>query len=147
MRRSPRSHVGNAATGRRSPGQALAEFALVLIVLMLLVMGIVDLSRAVFIQSALANAAREGARYAIVHPSATDAEITEKAKAKIAGFDPDGVSVTVTPLKGEDGNRERVQVTATFTFHPVTGLIAYAAGIGPGGLELRGRSTMRLEAQ
>lgn len=133
-----------ARSERGSAGQALAEFALALIVLMLIVMGIVDLSRAVFIQSALANAAREGARYAIVRPGVSDTEVIEKAKAQIAGFDANAVSVTVGP----DPDRPNyVKVTAAYTFYPATGLIAHAAGIGSGGLDLSGSSTMRLEAQ
>lgn len=62
-------------TRRRAPqrGQALAEFAIILVVLMLLLLGIVDLSRAVYIRSVVANAAREGARYGIIYPMNEDA--------------------------------------------------------------------------
>ncbi len=134
------------ARGRRavrsSRGQALAEFALILVVLMLIVLGIVDLSRAVYIRSVVANAAREGARYAIVHPGAGQDEIAERARALIVGFDAEQVAVTMT-----QPDPDHVQVVVTYTFYPATGLIAHAAGIGPGGLELRGSSIMRLEAR
>ena len=52
-------------SGRR--GQALVEFALVVPVLFLLFLGIVETGRLVFYLHTLNNAAREGARYAIVH--------------------------------------------------------------------------------
>jgi Flp pilus assembly protein TadG len=52
---------------RRQGGQALAEFALVVPVLMLIVIGTLDVGRAVFAYDSVANAAREAARFAIVH--------------------------------------------------------------------------------
>ena len=52
---------------RRVPrGQALVEFALVLPIVLLLMMGVFDFGRAVFAYNSLSNAAREGARVAIV---------------------------------------------------------------------------------
>jgi Flp pilus assembly protein TadG len=44
-------------------GQSLVEFALSSVVLLLLVGGLVDIGRAIFISEALSNAAREGARH------------------------------------------------------------------------------------
>ena len=46
--------------------QALVEFALVLPVLLLMILGVLDLGRAVYAQSALVSAARTGARVAVV---------------------------------------------------------------------------------
>jgi hypothetical protein len=51
----------------RTRGQALVEFAFVLPVFMLLLFGMVDLGRIVWANNSLGNAAREGARFAIVH--------------------------------------------------------------------------------
>jgi Flp pilus assembly protein TadG len=51
----------------RSRGQALVEFSLILPVFLLMLMGIVDVGRAIWAQNSLASAAREGARFAIVH--------------------------------------------------------------------------------
>lgn len=45
-----------------SDGQALAEFALVIPIFLILVFGIIDLGRYVYTASALSNGAREGAR-------------------------------------------------------------------------------------
>ena len=50
----------------RSRGQALVELALALPVLLLIFMGLFDFGRAVFAYNSLSNAAREGARVAIV---------------------------------------------------------------------------------
>ncbi len=51
-------------TGR---GQALVEFALVLPIFILVLVAVFDLGRAVFAYNTLTNAAREGARMAIVN--------------------------------------------------------------------------------
>jgi hypothetical protein len=48
-------------------GQGLVEFALVIPIVLLLMVVFIDLGRAIYMQSALSNAVREGARYAIVH--------------------------------------------------------------------------------
>jgi Flp pilus assembly protein TadG len=51
----------------RSRGQALAEFALVIPIVLLLMLALLDAGRAVFVYNGLTNAAREGARLAIVN--------------------------------------------------------------------------------
>src|SRR5947208_915331 len=51
----------------RSRGQALVEFSLVLPIFLVMLMGIIDVGRAIWAQNSLASAAREGARIAIVH--------------------------------------------------------------------------------
>ena len=52
---------------RRSRGQALAEFALVMPMMLVMAIGVVDFGRVLWAQDIVSNAAREGARYAIVH--------------------------------------------------------------------------------
>jgi Flp pilus assembly protein TadG len=51
----------------RSRGQALAEFALVIPIFLALLFGMFDLGKVIWASNSLANAAREGARFAIVH--------------------------------------------------------------------------------
>ena len=48
-------------------GQAMVEFALVIPVFILLMVGLFDLGRVVWVNDTLATAAREAARFAIVH--------------------------------------------------------------------------------
>jgi hypothetical protein len=48
-------------------GQSMVEFALILPIMMFLLMGFFDLGRVVLAHDALGHAAREAARYAIVH--------------------------------------------------------------------------------
>ena len=51
----------------RSRGQALVEFALIAPLFLALLLAIIEFGRAVYYIQMLNNAAREGARYAIVH--------------------------------------------------------------------------------
>lgn len=53
----------------RGLGQALTEFAFVLPIFLLILYGIIEFGRYVYTVQMLNNAAREGARYAIVHGS------------------------------------------------------------------------------
>ena len=66
--------------GHRSRGQGLVEFALVFPLFILLVMAIVDLGLSVFAYNSITNAAREGARLAIVNQDT--AKITTRATSQ-----------------------------------------------------------------
>jgi hypothetical protein len=70
------------SASRTAAGQALVEFSLVLPFFLLLLIGIFDFGRIVWARNALENAAREAARYAIVHGG------TELTKCPIGPLDP-----------------------------------------------------------
>lgn len=107
---------------RSQIGQTLVEMALVLPIFILMVMGIFDLGRAVWQANTVAEAARQGVRYAITAPSdctgiksaATEAAIGVKLTAS---------PVTISEPSGVSLGRP-VTVTVTGTFTPVTPLIA-----------------------
>jgi Flp pilus assembly protein TadG len=62
-----RSRSRRGRAGRR--GQSLVEFALVLPIFLLLIMGVIDVGRYAYMSSTLSNAAREGARTGSVEAS------------------------------------------------------------------------------
>ncbi|MFW6136380.1 MAG: TadE/TadG family type IV pilus assembly protein [Chloroflexota bacterium] len=65
-----RSGTATGAGHNRHPaGQSLVEFALILPILILIVLGIVDFGHAFATRANLVNAAREGARYGMVNPT------------------------------------------------------------------------------
>ncbi len=66
---------------RNERGQALAEFALVLPLILFFIAGIIEFGRAWNIKQAVTDAAREGARYAVVQDD--DIQTTDDVKAKI----------------------------------------------------------------
>ena len=55
------------ASRPRERGQALLEFALILPIFAVALLGMIDVGRAIWANNAVANAAREAARYATVH--------------------------------------------------------------------------------
>jgi hypothetical protein len=57
---------------RRRSGQSLVEFALVLPLMLLLIMGVVDFGRGIFAFNEIADAAREGGRTGIVNQTLSD---------------------------------------------------------------------------
>jgi hypothetical protein len=73
-------HRGRHRAARR--GQALVEFALVIPIFLLVLVALFDLGRAVFAYNTLTNAAREGARMAIVNQHVPT--ITKRAKEQTA---------------------------------------------------------------
>jgi Flp pilus assembly protein TadG len=109
-------------------GQSLVEFALILPLLLLIVTGLFDLGRAVWQETTLAYAAREGTRYAIVHGSTAAVRIgpcTNCRDATISGVIANasvGVSNITTIVNYPDGNNDRnsrVSVDATAPFIPL----------------------------
>ncbi len=79
----------------RSQGQGMLEFALILPVLLLVMLGTIEFGYVFAVYSGLFNAAREGARYGIVNPQ--DAVgIIEQARDKVFFVDPNAVNITIS---------------------------------------------------
>ncbi len=79
--------AGSCHPKRRSErGQALAEFALVLPIVLLFIAGIIEMARAWNIKQAVTDAAREGARYTVVKDDDTDTmgEVQAKIEERLA---------------------------------------------------------------
>ncbi len=100
--------------------------ALVLPVFILLTIGVFDLGRAVWQGSTLAEAARNGARYAITAP--TDCTgIKNTVINSATGVALTTSSVTISEASGI-ATGDDVTVTVTSTFTPITPLIAEVIG-------------------
>ena len=74
-------------------GQALVEFAVSSVVLLLLIGGLVDVGRSIYVSEVVSNAAREGARHGIwfdashlSHPYLYDAEIKSAVDSELASI-------------------------------------------------------------
>lgn len=79
--------------GRSFRGQTLVEFALVLPLLVLILVGIFDFGRAIYAFNTVNNAAREGARLAIVDQTMADIQDVASGAAAALGIDPADVTV------------------------------------------------------
>ncbi|HHS96924.1 MAG TPA: hypothetical protein ENK08_03370 [Chloroflexi bacterium] len=84
--------------GRRH-GQALVEFAIVLPILLLVLLGIIEFARVFFIYTNLFNAAREGVRYGITQPR-DYAGIQQQVLSKISLVPREEVAVRIWYDKG-----------------------------------------------
>ena len=114
-------------------GSTIAEFALAVAALMTMIVGIVDVGRAMYANHLVANAAKEGARYAVVHGSsctlsgcpATAAQIRTYVRGLVPGIDATHLTVTTTWSTGtacagspfqSAGCTVNVQTSYPFTF-------------------------------
>jgi Flp pilus assembly protein TadG len=120
---------------RGERGQSLVEFGLAGIAFVLLIFGMVEVGRAVWNYNTLAEAVREGARYAIVHgadspdPSGpgspyftapnTDTKVTQVVQQFAGGLDPSRLTVLAEWLDGTNLKGSRVKVTAQYTYEPM----------------------------
>jgi len=141
---------------RGRKGQALAEFALILPVLFLLIAGIIEFGRGWNIKQALTDAAREGARYTVIVDAETVTDVTNKihqrlALANIATTDPP-TTVSITPAAffkcpggaaGASGAEMTVLVTTTYRMGWVGALMSWVGGSNT--ITISSTATMRNE--
>jgi Flp pilus assembly protein TadG len=133
-------------------GQAVVEFALVLPLVLILMISVFEFARAWNIQQVLTDAAREGARVAVVGSGAgeTKAVIDANVNAAIdnalsaAGIDPaDADPPVLTGTGGGRGNPATVQLALPYRFTFLGPLMGWT--IGKSSLTLRTSITMRNE--
>lgn len=108
----------------------MVEFALIAPAFFLMLFGIIELGRLMWIDHTMANVTREGARLALVSGSKSDdpasaGEIADLVESKAIGVD--NVAVTVTGLGGDPGDTVTVTTTADFQF--ITSMIAGVSSI------------------
>jgi Flp pilus assembly protein TadG len=134
---------------RGEKGQAAVEFALTIVFLMLLIVGFVELIMMLHTYNVMADAAKEGVRFAIVHgaantggsgPStgsattppcttlnATTTNVTSvkdavKAYAQLSLHDVSNLTVNVCYFDGTNKNANRVGVAVSYPYQPFFGL-------------------------
>jgi Flp pilus assembly protein TadG len=139
---------------RSQSGAELVEFALVLPILLLIFGGIVDFGLLLQRQQVVTNAAREGARLAVL-PGYTSADV----QARVTQFVREGINndtvtpvatlttVTLTPGTGPAFQAARVSVTLADRFLILGPIVSLAGGSGSfGTIALNATTTMRVEA-
>lgn len=128
----PSSIHGGSGADR---GATAVEFALLLPLLLLIVMGIIDFGRMLNAQETLTQAAREGARLvALGQPN-----VASRTQAAATGLSPVGVSIqSACPVGAGPGSNGAVQASFTFQFTPGLG---YLVGLF-GGTGLSGQTTL-----
>ena len=127
---------------RGSKGQAQVEFALTVVFVMLLILGSLEMIVLIYTYSVLADSAKEGVRYAIVHgtgvgaacsgPGGSSITCTDSAAAnvvtKVTNYTSvsfhDSSAMTITPTypDGSSVAPARVRVTVSYPYQPIFGL-------------------------
>jgi len=103
----------------------MVEFALILPVFLLLVFGVLDFGRAVYADSTISNAAREGARFGMIAPSPTSAvQAKVQQYASTLAIPAANVSVSCVTADGTNdcANAEpgdQITVAVTYAYVPV----------------------------
>lgn len=97
----------------RDRGQALVEFALVVPVFLIILLGIVEFARAWNVYEVLTDAGREGARRAVVdNPTTTEGDVItaiQEAGTR-AGITIEDGDITITGFRGGRGNPTTVKI-------------------------------------
>jgi Flp pilus assembly protein TadG len=131
----------------RSAGQSLVEFGLVTFMLCMLVLAVVEMGRMVLVYTTVANAARAGARYAIVHgssraagagsanasgPSSNPAQVvTVVTNFASAGLLTTGrLVITVAYPGSSNAPGQLVNVTVSYPYDPLTTWLPFRVNLG-----------------
>lgn len=105
----------------RRCGVAAVEFAIVAPVFFLLVIGMIELGRAMMVQQVLINASRVGARQAVT-AGATTTAVQSAVKDYASGVAVPGVSVSVTPDPALAKSGDTMTVTTSVNYNNVSWL-------------------------
>jgi Flp pilus assembly protein TadG len=127
-------------------GQALAEFALVLPLILLFIAGIVEFGRAWNIKQAVTDAAREGARYAVVQDStitSTD-DVKAKIEERLALASIDTSTIDFSPDFHVNGSEMTVTVSTPYRMGLIGVLLGWAGA--PSVVTISTQVTMRNES-
>jgi Flp pilus assembly protein TadG len=108
-------------------GVTAIEFSLIVPVFLLIIYGIMELGRLLFIYNSLGHAVYEGGRYAIVRGSesaspATTAQIEAQVATYAANLDPSLLNVDVT-FDPDNSPGSIVNIAATYDFAFMTNLL------------------------
>jgi Flp pilus assembly protein TadG len=110
----------------------MIEFSLVFLIFLVLVVGLMEIGRAVWMYTTIAHATRRGARYAALHGSSnpvldggdndvTDTEIANRVKANVIGLDTTKIVVSAPVWTPDRSRGSVVELTVTYPFELVTG--------------------------
>jgi hypothetical protein len=123
-----------AASWRDERGAAAVEFALVMPLLILLLFGIIEFARVWNARQTLTDAAREGARIAVVNYSMLNAAVLDDSVKRVVRRAAGNAGLDITEEKlvigtigvGGVGGSESAQVSLQYEYTPLFGLVLKA---------------------
>lgn len=144
----PCGHLQRIPWSRR--GAVLVEFALILPLFMLLLIGTLEFARAFEVWQVVVNSAREGARTVALPPGPQSN--TDLVVARIEDyFTSNGLDLAalhepeIVNIDGQPGSIGEVTVRYDYTFDFFGGIVSLFAGDDPGTITLSSTSKMRNE--
>ena len=135
--------------GRDGRGQAMVEFALTVPIILILFISVVLFSFMLYSFVTLSHGAREGTRYIVGAPQASDTEVEDYVKARFGLLDPNQAVIVIEPDPAERQPGSNVTVRISYPFQLVDVYVPYI--IAPGGFRmfppiwLRAVSTMYMD--
>jgi hypothetical protein len=126
---------------RSARGQTLVEFGLLLPVLLMMLMGVFDIGRVVFANDMVSNAAREAARFAIVHGGSSITECPVGPPGPEAVIPPASPTCPY-PSPSKEAIREVARAWAIAAGHSVVVQVCYGDGCS-GDTDAVGASNVR----
>lgn len=131
MTRRADGRVVRRAPGRDRSGQALVEFALVVPLLLALIVGVIELSRAWNAHQVITNTAREALRAAVVDDPAFTQEIMHSRideQLRLASLDPSHAEISFDGWKTGTGTPASIELSYRFDFDILGPLMEWASG-------------------
>jgi Flp pilus assembly protein TadG len=125
---------------RNEKGQSLVEFAILLPILLLLLMGILEFGIILNSYLTINNASREGARLGIV--SGSNIEINELITNISPNLDTANLIVNITPLEGIRTSGETITVEIIYNYQVIIPIIS---NILNNVVVLKAQTSMRME--
>ena len=124
-------------------GTVVVELAIVAPILVVIFLGMVEVSRVIMVQQIITNAAREGAREAILD-GATITDVQTSVTQYLSNSTISGATVSVTPDPTTTVSRQQITVTVNISYANVMWL---SAGYFDSADVLSASCSMRSEAQ
>jgi hypothetical protein len=131
---------------RARAGQTLVEFSLVTLMTVIMLLAIVEISRMVLVYTTVANAARAGARYAVVHgsdrigsgvngpsgPGNNPSQVVTLIKnvASAGLLETSNLQITVNYPSGSNAPGQLLSVTVIYPYDPFTSYFPLRVRLG-----------------
>lgn len=136
----------NPLTTSKTRGQALVEFALVLPILLLLILGVIDFSRLITTKIVLTNAAREGASFISRNPDEYEGTIPSENTVDVINQEAQNITIVEDDIHPDCSNDcefgDTITVTVTYGVDLIFGGLIQTLGLGNEAFEVS--STVRM---
>lgn len=121
-------------------GQSLVEFALIIPVVLLILLGILEFGMMLNSYLTISNASREGARQGAIGSS--DSDIQAKIMEISPNLDDMDILVEITPTEGSRRRGDMVTISITYNYEVINPLIS---SIINNSVQLKSQTSMRVE--